>query len=471
MGALSKTQPLLSSLSESEADSKRVKKKEPARRRGRPSRRPHVPKPVPSDSDDEPPAPPRVPRAPYTPPVPRTPDSDSPPYVPPARPRGRPPRTPPSPPPVKPKRETKSPVKVKKEPPEKTPKKRGRRKQVPKPPPTYSESEEEVVDKKKAVKRAPSSSESENEAWGFSSPVKKRPLKESSVERKKPHETKREEKRPKRISKPTVTSDSSEDEIPTKSVSLSPIKPVSRVPPAPPAGKRAPRSFTPESEPETKKEESPPKLDFEGNVVADKKKNDTLRRLFSIGLGKRDGETGGKGGKGGGKGGKGGKCGGKGGKGGKGTPGVIVECNSERTLVSPLRDRSPSPLLLPPPIMERIPSLPPPSPVREPKTEPFPSSLMCRIDISRLNHIPSKRRSVEVRTRTENPDTRQGDKKSKKSDKHKSRSEKRKKCEIPPQFEPPPVLPVVLPSDNRKWQSPPHTPVETETTSLPRYDL
>lgn len=50
------------------------------------------------------------------------------------------------------------------------------------------------------------------------------------------------------------------------------------------------------------KEESPPKLDPDGQSIQDKKKSDTLRKLFS----KREGEAGlgkGKGGKGGGKGG------------------------------------------------------------------------------------------------------------------------------------------------------------------------
>lgn len=474
--ALAKAQgPPLSSLSDSEADNNRVKK-EPTRRRGRPSRRTHVPKSTPivhSDSDEEPP-PPRGPRTPprvrrnhYTSPPPRMSDSDSPPYhapPPPPRPRGRPPRTPPA----------KSPIKVKQEPTEKVPKKRGRRKQV-KPPPADSESEGEVVEKKKAVKRAPTSSESDTEQWGFSSPVKKRPLKESSVERKKSgRDSSREEKRPRRLSKKPVTSESSEDELPTKSVACSPIKPFSRVPPAPPAGKRVPRSMTPTSEPEVKKEESPPKLDFEGNIIADKKKNDTLRRLFSIGLGKKDGETGGKGGKGGKGGGKGGgKCGGKGGKGGKGTPGVIVvECSNERTSVSPVRDRSrsrsPSLPPAPPPVIERIPSLPPPSPAMElPKPEPFPVKLVCRINLNRLNYIPNKRHSEEVRTRTENPDTRQEEKKSKRSDKHKSRSDKKKvKSEVPPLPEAPAVPVPAAPTEHRKWPSPVHNPLETETTTL-----
>jgi len=78
-------------------------------------------------------------------------------------------------------------------------------------------------------------------------------------------------------------------------------------------------------------DESPPKLDVEGNVVQDKKKTDTLRRLFSVG---------GKGGKG--KGGKGGVHGGK----GKGVAGIVVECEPERS------DRE-EPMKMPSPVKQQ----------------------------------------------------------------------------------------------------------------------
>lgn len=149
---------------------------------------------------------------------------------------------------------------------------------------------------------------------------------------------------------------------------------------------------------------------------------------------------------------------------------------------SPARVHSPSPP--PPPPVERIPSLPPPSPVRElPKPEPIPQSLLCRIDLSRidlsrLNHISSrkKKRSKEVRTRTELSDTRQ-----EKEGKREHRSEKRTKSESkkvksssvlpPPQLLAPPVT-VPVEHQQRKWQSPtPLTPAEVETTVLPAANL
>lgn len=138
---------------------------------------------------------------------------------------------------------------------------------------------------------------------------------------------------------------------------------------------------------------------------------------------------------------------------------------------------SPSPP--PPPPIERIPSLPPPSPVRElPKPEPLPQSLLCRIDLyrldmSRLSHVPGrkKKRSKEVRTRTELSDTRQ-----EKESKREHRSQKRTKSESkkvksssvlpPPQLSAPPVT-VPVEHQQRKWQSPTQTPVEVEATVLP----
>lgn len=159
-----------------------------------------------------------------------------------------------------------------------------------------------------------------------------------------------------------------------------------------------------ECKPETgglgKKDESPPKLDTEGKAVQDKNKTRMVARLF------RKKDDGGKGGKGGAKGGK-----------GKGTPAIKVECRSERTLVEedPLPMMSPDSVLLshlpshdttrrgrsiepPPPAPAPIPT---PSPVRSRS----PLRIMCRIDLNRIRCLPKK--SSEIRTRTELPNTRQ----------------------------------------------------------------
>lgn len=396
-----------------EPDSKRPKT-EIVRKRGRPTRkRPPTSAPiVQSDSEEETPTPRGQPVRRSTPPTSSSPGSE---HTPP-RSRGRPPRTPTCPKTEKrkAKKDIKSPHKCSKaQVAENVVKKRGRRKQAPKPATVYSSEEEKITNK--------------------------------VVE----------------------TPESSEDEVPKKTMSSTSVKPVHRVTPAPPPGKRAPRSMTPETDPEAKKTtESPPKLDVEVNKVADKKKNDTLRKLFSI---KRDGETGGKGGKGG----KGGaKSGGKGGKGGKGTPGVIVvECNNERASGSPFRERSASPT--PPPAVERLSLLTTPSLKKEPAKlvqHPTPNSLMCRIDLNKvnINNIDSKKRSEEIRTRTELPDTRQVGKKHKIPSKRKS-DKKRAKSEpaVPHEVTPPSVPLPTVPVDHRKWpNSSPQS--ETETTPLPR---
>lgn len=151
-----------------------------------------------------------------------------------------------------------------------------------------------------------------------------------------------------------------------------------RVPPRP----RAPptRATSPEN---SDSDNSPgPKLQEEdaGNVQ-DKKKSDTLRKVFSSSMG---------GGKGGGKGGKGGKGGGK--------CGIYVEeyTNSANT---PTGGESP---------YKR------PSSQASNVIQSFPPltyangvpSLMCRIDLSRLPHISQLSRGQELRQRTELPDTR-----------------------------------------------------------------
>nr|CAD7460307.1 unnamed protein product [Timema tahoe] len=285
---------------------------------------------------------------------------------------------------------------------------------------------------------------------------------------------------------PTTEDSDSDAEINVVSIN-SPIKPLARLKPHPPNPesssdseneKSLPRRISeievsplrkPPSAP--KVEESPPKLDMEGDNVQDKKKNDTLRKLFSVSL-KRE-QEGGKGGKGGVYGGKGGAYGGKGGKGkGKGgskTPGVIVvDSESVRTL-SPAEEESASVLpAISPRLLSPLPSHDttskrvaaevspnfglkhdsPQQPILTSKPEPkehgpsekgkkksvenktstkavniLPTlvfndngmpSLMCKIDLSRLSSVPAKR-GEDVRTRTELADTRQESTKRKRS--------------------------------------------------------
>nr|CAD7575244.1 unnamed protein product [Timema californicum] len=285
---------------------------------------------------------------------------------------------------------------------------------------------------------------------------------------------------------PTTEDSDSDAEINVVSIN-SPIKPLARLRPHPPNPesssdseneKSLPRRISeievsplrkPPSAP--KVEESPPKLDMEGDNVQDKKKNDTLRKLFSVSL-KRE-QEGGKGGKGGVYGGKGGAYGGKGGKGkGKGgskTPGVIVvDSESVRTL-SPAEEESASVLpAISPRLLSPLPSHDttskrvaaevspnlglkhdsPQQPILTSKPEPkehgpsekgkkksvenktttkvansLPTlvfndngmpSLMCKIDLSRLSTVPAKR-GEDVRTRTELADTRQESTKRKRS--------------------------------------------------------
>ncbi|XP_075234470.1 AF4/FMR2 family member lilliputian isoform X2 [Lycorma delicatula] len=380
--------------------------------------------------------------------------------------RGRPPRTPPTPPPIESRKEkTKSSKRSSKSPVMKPPpkpetvhkpetaekveivqKKRGRKPL--KPPRTPSDSEDEVqkvkLKPKQDVrpKRAPSLSDTDDEDWSVTrSPRKKKkqPFKATSSERTR-RDSSWEEKRPRRvISRAMIPSDtSSDDELDRDSVSSSPVKPVNRLTPA--GAKRPIHDLSPYADP--KKEESPPKLDVEGNSKQDKKKSDTLRRLFSV-L-KRDNEGGGKGGKGKG----GGKCGGKG---GSKTPGVlVVECDSERTspYESPRVPPIPSPTNFPHP--PSPPPLPIPSPAQQPSCNKT-LNIMCRIDLSRLdlsqldNLMLKKRSSEEVRTRTELPDTRQDDKKDRRSEKHKSRSDKKRKS---PALLPSPVSTTVKQNSN-----------------------
>lgn len=141
------------------------------------------------------------------------------------------------------------------------------------------------------------------------------------------------------------------------------------------------------SEDSVKIEESPPKLDVESVPKQDKKKSDTLRKLW--------------GGKGAGKGGKD-----KGGKGKAGGGVIIVEQRSPAPAAT--SERVPSPVETKPP------------PTHIPSIEYTPAGrpiLMCSISLSKIFHVPSpsKRRSEEMRINTELADTRQDEKKERKS--------------------------------------------------------
>lgn len=132
--------------------------------------------------------------------------------------------------------------------------------------------------------------------------------------------------------------------------------------------------------------ESPPKLDVEGIKVQDKKKNDTLRKLFIT----RREEGGAK---------SGAKS--KGGKGGKG--GVIIIDNNEAMRNDNERVISPVPVVLP------LPKEP-----EGPKT--FKLSVMCKIPLSKLpnlNYLLKSGRSEELRTCAYLANTRQEEKKQK----------------------------------------------------------
>ncbi|XP_074110538.1 AF4/FMR2 family member lilliputian isoform X3 [Cotesia typhae] len=164
------------------------------------------------------------------------------------------------------------------------------------------------------------------------------------------------------------------------------VQPVARVPPRP----RAPltRVTSPDN---SDSDNSPtPKLQEEdaGNVQ-DKKKSDTLRKLFSSAKG---------GAKGGGKGGKGGKGGGK--------CGIYVE---EYTASTPTGGESP--YKRPSSQSSTLPSFPPLSY----GVNGVPS-LFCKVDLSRLSHVPRPSRGQELRQRTELPDTRPASRQSVKSE-------------------------------------------------------
>ncbi|XP_015432516.1 PREDICTED: AF4/FMR2 family member 4 isoform X2 [Dufourea novaeangliae] len=153
---------------------------------------------------------------------------------------------------------------------------------------------------------------------------------------------------------------------------------VARVPPRP----RLPQTRTTSPENSDSDNSPGPKLQEEdaGNVQ-DKKKSDTLRRVFSTSVG---------GGKGGGKGGKGGKGGGK--------CGIYVE---EYTTSANTPTGGESPYKRPSSQASSvIQSFPPLTYVNG------VPSLFCRIDLSRISHISQLSRGQEFRERTELPDTR-----------------------------------------------------------------
>nr|XP_034196528.1 AF4/FMR2 family member lilli isoform X2 [Osmia lignaria]XP_034196529.1 AF4/FMR2 family member lilli isoform X2 [Osmia lignaria] len=153
---------------------------------------------------------------------------------------------------------------------------------------------------------------------------------------------------------------------------------VARVPPRP----RAPPTRTTSPENSDSDNSPGPKLQEEdaGNVQ-DKKKSDTLRKVFSSSMG-------------------GGKVGGKGGKGGKGGGkcGIYVE---EYTTSANTPTGGDSPYKRPSSQASSIiQSFPPLTYVNG------VPSLLCRIELSRLPHLSQLSRGQELRQRTELPDTR-----------------------------------------------------------------
>ncbi|KAG7198411.1 hypothetical protein KM043_005799 [Ampulex compressa] len=221
-----------------------------------------------------------------------------------------------------------------------------------------------------------SASEDDASRWRRVS-IKRNKLADSpKKQEKKKSPTKAKPRRPRsRVTNVTGASDSdSESEVSMRNSRIQ----VARVPPRP----RAPPTRTTSPDNSDSDNSPAPKLQEEdaGNVQ-DKKKSDTLRRLFSSSKG---------GGKGGGKGGKGGKGGGK--------CGIYVEeyttsANTPTGGESPYKRPSSqaSSLVQPLPPLTYVNGVP---------------SLLCRIDLSRLPHISQLSRGQELRQRTELPDTR-----------------------------------------------------------------
>ncbi|XP_048511341.1 AF4/FMR2 family member lilli isoform X2 [Athalia rosae] len=228
--------------------------------------------------------------------------------------------------------------------------------------------------------RAPNKgSDSEDHSSWRRSSIKKRPSdREGSIKRnrlskspkklekkKTPTKTKPRGQRT-RISNAAACQDDSDSETEVRQVKVARVPPRPRAPPT--------RTCSPDN---SDSDISPaPKLQEERGNVQDKKKSDTLRKLFS---------TSKVGGKGGGKGGKGGKGGGK--------CGIYVEEYTSAT--TPTGGESPykrpSSQMSLPPLTYHNNGTP---------------SLMCRIALTRLSHVPQPSRGQEVRQRTELPDTR-----------------------------------------------------------------
>ncbi|XP_050581990.1 AF4/FMR2 family member lilli isoform X6 [Bombus affinis] len=152
---------------------------------------------------------------------------------------------------------------------------------------------------------------------------------------------------------------------------------VARVPPrprAPPTRATSPENSDSDNSPGSKLQEE------DAGNVQDKKKSDTLRKVFSSSMG-------------------GGKVGGKGGKGGKGGGKCGIYVEEYTSANTPTGGDSP---------YKR------PSSQASSLIQSFPSltyvngvpSLLCRIDLSKLPHVSQLSRGQELRQRTELPDTR-----------------------------------------------------------------
>ncbi|XP_047351283.1 AF4/FMR2 family member 4 isoform X4 [Vespa velutina] len=225
-----------------------------------------------------------------------------------------------------------------------------------------------------------SGSEGETGRWRRTSVKQRSKLADSPKKQdKKKSPAKAKPRRPRsRVTNINGGSDSdSESEVATRnriqvaSVHMYRVPPRPRIPPT--------RTTSPDN---SDSDNSPtPKLqeDDAGNVQ-DKKKSDTLRKLFSISKG---------GAKGGGKGGKGGKGGGK--------CGIYVQ---EYTSSANTPNGSESPYKRPLSQSSNIQTIPP---LTYKNGVP---SLMCKIDLSRIAHLSQMSRGQELRQRTELPDTR-----------------------------------------------------------------
>lgn len=300
---------------------------------------------------------------------------------------------------------------------------------TPKRPPKHSKSvtPRSEDDRKKSVGRPRKHHHSDDDEWGKQNIKKKQKVKERSSDTSTNREPKESPVKKKETHRrkgknnlniksaaqvPTTTDSESDQDAPASF----PAKPLARVPPNP-RREKIRRSSSSCSEKSIRmkssdsdrssvsrpqipiKPDSPVKVEAETKPVQDKKKNDTLRKLFTP---KRDSE----GGKGGGKGGA------KGGKGGKGKGGVIiVDGDYERSSSSVEDETMPSivnPTLLSPlPSQEVVEKCAPTRLDFQAVDQAEQFKLMVRIDLSRLSFIPTKRRSEEMRSRTELSDTRQ----------------------------------------------------------------